>query len=220
MSISTALLRSELAHRTSVAAKMFFPPLLLAIGFAIIEVLISLTHPVFIALGDVNFPVYLPYWEEATKTTCYIIADIAFCSLFISFTFRDFIVRLARKRAKLAKRRHAHNKRSDDFQQRGVDKHQRSHTEIRMEWERIRIERELHDYELQKIKLNTEPITDLEAMEIIVPTLCTIALLLLLLWPVILIITLVAVLILAIRGTLNLVLTRIVDLIFRGAFRL
>lgn len=210
---------AEIAHRVGRAARNFLPPLLLALAFAICEVLISLAHPVFIEIGGYDFPIFMPYLENLTKVLCYIIVAVAFLFFFVGVIFRDYIIKLLRNKAALTKRSINDVSINTSVTHNSSKRHSRM--EIRMEWDIIRMERELRDLrELQRLSSDADLRTDFEVAEILLPLFCVIVLLLLLLWPIILIMTIGTISILMLRGTLNLVIIRIVDFVFRGAFRL
>ena len=221
---SYTLLKSEIIHRTSSAAKMFLPFLLLLISSAVTVVLISLAHPVFIEISGYKFPIFMPYFEHATKIVCYAIIGIVFCSLFVSFTFRKHVLAIARDRAK-SKAEYNARKYPEPSVKHAARNEPLSALEIRRRWELIRMERELSELDERRRKLNNqmnldeEPLTDFEAFEILIPMLGGILLLLALVWHVVLVAGFIVVLVLGVRGTMNLVLNRMVDFVLRGAFR-
>jgi len=221
MSISTVCIKSEIVFRTGMAARVFLPPLALVIGCSLLLVIISLAHPFSLRIGNYQLPIFMPYAEQITKILCYVVVYAGFCSLFISATVRHHVIQFFQKRSRLKNPVPSRSSSSASLSK-GSDR-PRSQAEIRMGWERVQIERRLrdfHDDQQKRLGPDAEPITDFEAFEILVPMLCAVILLLLLLWPIVLIVTLLTVTILALRGTLRLVLARIVDFVFRGAFRL
>src|SRR4051812_44279867 len=88
---------SEITLRTIAAAKTFFPLLVLLIAVPVLLVLISLASPVFVRIGNYEFPILIPYFENLTKIGYYIVVYIAFLSLFISVTFRNYAIRFFRR---------------------------------------------------------------------------------------------------------------------------
>lgn len=209
----------EITRRTIVAARKFLPALFSALGFGVVEVLISLLRPVSIEIGGYKFPILIPFWEDVTKILCYLVVIIAFGSLFTSFTCRNYVLNIARNRAKSTRAKRAAENSRIPISENNAGARSLSATEVRRQWELIRMERELREIK-GCMDPGAEPITDVEAFEILIPLLCAVLLMLLILWPIILIVSFIAALVLGIKGSLNLVLARIVEFILRGAFRL
>jgi len=221
---------SKITLRVITAAKMFFPPLILAIVFSVLLVLISLANPIFVRIGDYQFPILIPYFENLTKVGCYIVVYIAFLSLFISVTFRDYAIRFFRRMER--KRISLDTARSLSTTSQSASDRRLARENIRAKWQLAQLDRRLRDLEQRQRLSRTEnghhdleeaepvePITHFEVSEILAPMVCVVILTMLLLWPIVLIITLIVVTILAIRGTLKTALTRLIEFVFRFIFK-
>src|ERR1700739_1070438 len=67
---------SDTYHSFTAAAKVFFPPLALAIVFPLVEVGVSLAHTVYLTMGDHGLPLILA--DSVVKVIIYVLLDVGF----------------------------------------------------------------------------------------------------------------------------------------------